>query len=83
MTSSPAAHRGSSPCFESQEVCLCLKAAGKTSQGSVNTDDAMARHNDRERIFAVGMPDRSNGLGSADHLCQAQVASGFTVRDFS
>ena len=67
----------------SQELRLDFNPAGKAGQCSIRADDAMTRHDDRQRILAIGGADCADGLGRPDALSQIQIAPGLTERNFS
>ena len=53
----------------------------KADELAVCTDDAMARHDDNDRIFVIGAADGSAGLGVAYSACNIGVGTCFAVGD--
>src|SRR5258708_36848244 len=52
--------------FVAQQPALALQAAAEAGEGAVGADDAVAGDDDRDRVGAVGQPDRAHGLRLPD-----------------
>src|SRR5436190_1378848 len=55
--------------------------AAETGERSIAADHPMTRHDHRDRIGAVGKPDRTHRFRFADFLCQRAVAERFADRN--
>src|SRR5690606_2341368 len=67
--------------FVRQQPALALQPACVTGQGSLGADDAVAGHDDPDRIGSVGQPHGAHRRGLADGLRQLAVAPGPSRRN--
>jgi hypothetical protein len=57
-----------------EQQALERQPAAEADQRPVGADDAMAREDDRQRVAAVGRPDRAHGPRAAEPPCLLPVA---------
>src|SRR5262245_13783474 len=69
--------------LELQQELLALDAAAVPGQAAAAADHTVARHDDADRVAAVGQPDRAGTRRAADALRQFAVRFGLAVRDVS
>src|SRR5712672_2444450 len=63
-----------------EQPSLALKPAAIFDQRAVGADQAMARHDDAERIRAVGMAERAHRLWHAELCRQCAIGHGRSRR---
>lgn len=74
--------RGRAPArLQLEQQALALEAASIAGQAPVGPDDAVAGNDDRDRIAAVGKPDRARGGGPAHTPCELAVGRRLPVWD--
>lgn len=62
-----------------EEPAFALDAAAVSGERSIGSDDAVAGHNDRDRIGAVGCAYGSHGIGMADLRGELAVGGRFSA----
>src|SRR5579862_7702960 len=67
--------------FQIEKQALPGKAAAESHQFPRRPDDAMAGHDDRDGIAAVGGADGAHRPRRADLFGEAAVAPGFSIRN--
>ena len=69
--------------FMLEQPLLARQAAAVAGQRAVRADDAMAGHDDADRVLAVGQARRAHRLGLADAPRQLGVADGLAAPDLA
>jgi hypothetical protein len=69
------------PALEVEQVLLALQAAAVTGQVTSGAHDAVAGHDDADRVASVGQADRPGGAGPSDPLGELAVGPRFAVRN--
>jgi hypothetical protein len=70
-----------STALEVEQVLLAFQAAAVAGEVTRGSDDAVAGHDDADRVASVGQADRPGGAGASDPLGELAVGPCFAVRD--
>ena len=66
-----------------EQPLFAMEAAAVAGERAVGADDAMAGHDDADRVRSVGKADGADGAGTADALGKLAVADGFGRGNFA
>ncbi len=66
-----------------QETTFPVKTAGEAARAAARGEDAVARHQDRDRVRTTGAPHRSRRFGPANPAGHLAVTEGPARRDVS
>jgi len=69
------------PALEVEQVLLAFQAAAVAGEVTRGSDDAVAGHDDADRVASIGQADRPGGAGASDPLGELAVGPCFAVRD--
>src|SRR5690606_20043272 len=69
------------PCLLVEQEAFALETTGVTGELAAATDDAMARHDDAERVAGIGRSDRPYRSGPAEGECNLRVGARGAVLD--
>jgi hypothetical protein len=67
--------------FQSEQVSLGWQSTGKSCELSLAADDAMAWHEDGNRVLPACRPHRTGGGGPIQRLGEVAIAHAASIRD--